>query len=250
MQFNVWDVLLIIFVLILCALGSFFYKKFRGYMGEFWVKLELKKLPKSEYIILNNIVIKTKENTHQIDHIVLSKFGIFVIEMKNYYGLITGSEYSNKWIQYLGKNKYYFYNPIRQNYGHIKALEEVLGLDANIFISIICISNQARLSVQARNVVNIDYLNDLIKEYKKVVVKEDLMRIKERLEKSNIRNIKIRRHHTKEIKKYISNEQKKINNMICPKCNGKLVERSGKYGRFIGCSNYPKCKYTTQINWR
>ena len=105
MQFNVWDVLLIIFVLILCALGSFFYKKFRGYMGEFWVKLELKKLPKSEYIILNNIVIKTKENTHQIDHIVLSKFGIFVIEMKNYYGLITGSEYSNKWIQYLGKNK-------------------------------------------------------------------------------------------------------------------------------------------------
>ena len=228
MQFNVWDVLLIIFVLILCALGSFFYKKFRGYMGEFWVKLELKKLPKSEYIILNNIVIKTKENTHQIDHIVLSKFGIFVIEMKNYYGLITGSEYSNNWIQYLGKNKYYFYNPIRQNYGHIKALEEVLGLDANIFISIICISNQARLSVQARNVVNIDYLNDLIKEYKKVVVKEDLMRIKERLEKSNIRNIKIRRHHTKEIKKYISNEQKKINNMICPKCNGKLVERSGK----------------------
>ena len=250
MQFNVWDVLLIIFVLILCALGSFFYKKFRGYMGEFWVKLELKKLPKSENIILNNIVIKTKENTHQIDHIVLSKFGIFVIEMKNYYGLITGSEYSNKWIQYLGKNKYYFYNPIRQNYGHIKALEEVLGLDANIFISIICISNQARLSVQARNVVNIDYLNDLIKEYKKVVVKEDFMRIKERLEKSNIRNIKIRRHHTKEIKKYISNEQKKINNMICPKCNGKLVERSGKYGKFIGCSNYPKCKYTTQINWR
>ena len=250
MQFNVWDVLLIIFVLILCALGSFFYKKFRGYMGEFWVKLELKKLHKSEYIILNNIVIKTKENTHQIDHIVLSKFGIFVIEMKNYYGLITGSEYSNNWIQYLGKNKYYFYNPIRQNYGHIKALEEVLGLDANIFISIICISNQARLSVQARNVVNIDYLNDLIKEYKKVVVKEDLMRIKERLEKSNIRNIKIRRHHTKEIKKYISNEQKKINNMICPKCNGKLVERSGKYGKFIGCSNYPKCKYTTQINWR
>ena len=250
MQFNVWDVLLIIFVLILCALGSFFYKKFRGYMGEFWVKLELKKLPKSEYIILNNIVIKTKENTHQIDHIVLSKFGIFVIEMKNYYGLITGSEYSNNWMQYLGKNKYYFYNPIRQNYGHIKALEEVLCLDANIFISIICISNQARLSVQARNVVNIDYLNDLIKEYKKVVVKEDLMRIKERLEKSNIRNIKIRRHHTKEIKKYISNEQKKINNMICPKCNGKLVERSGKYGKFIGCSNYPKCKYTTQINWR
>ena len=30
----------------------------------------------------------------------------------------------------------------------------------------------------------------------------------------------------------------------CPKCGGLLVERTGKYGIFIGCSNYPKCKYT------
>lgn len=33
---------------------------------------------------------------------------------------------------------------------------------------------------------------------------------------------------------------------ICPKCGGKLIMRDGKYGRFIGCSNYPKCKYTTK----
>lgn len=33
------------------------------------------------------------------------------------------------------------------------------------------------------------------------------------------------------------------NNMICPKCNGNLVERNGKYENFVGCSNYPKCKY-------
>lgn len=31
---------------------------------------------------------------------------------------------------------------------------------------------------------------------------------------------------------------------LCPKCGGTLVERNGKYGTFIGCSNYPKCKYT------
>ena len=30
----------------------------------------------------------------------------------------------------------------------------------------------------------------------------------------------------------------------CPKCGGVLVERESKYGKFIGCSNYPKCKYT------
>lgn len=32
-------------------------------------------------------------------------------------------------------------------------------------------------------------------------------------------------------------------NSICPQCGGQLVERSGKYGIFFGCSNYPKCTY-------
>lgn len=34
--------------------------------------------------------------------------------------------------------------------------------------------------------------------------------------------------------------------MRCPKCAGDLVERTGKYGRFHGCSNFPTCKYTTK----
>jgi len=34
---------------------------------------------------------------------------------------------------------------------------------------------------------------------------------------------------------------------VCPKCGGKLEEKIGKYGKFLGCSNYPKCKYTKNI---
>lgn len=30
----------------------------------------------------------------------------------------------------------------------------------------------------------------------------------------------------------------------CPRCGGKLYRREGKYGEFLGCSNYPKCNYT------
>ncbi|MCE9585615.1 restriction endonuclease [Candidatus Nomurabacteria bacterium] len=33
---------------------------------------------------------------------------------------------------------------------------------------------------------------------------------------------------------------------VCPKCGGRLVERSGKFGRFLGCCNYPKCSYTVK----
>ena len=37
---------------------------------------------------------------------------------------------------------------------------------------------------------------------------------------------------------------------ICPRCNGKLTIKSGRYGRFIGCSNYPRCTYTKNFNKR
>ena len=47
-----------IIIFILLILVTVFYKKIRGFMGEFWVKQELKKLPKDKYIILNDIMIK------------------------------------------------------------------------------------------------------------------------------------------------------------------------------------------------
>ena len=101
-------------------------------MREHWTKKPLNKLPKDKYIVFNDIMIKNEKGTHQIDHIVLSNYGIFVIEMKNYYGLIKGKEYDNKWCQYLGKNKNYFLNSIHQNYGHIKTLSELLIILAGV----------------------------------------------------------------------------------------------------------------------
>jgi DNA topoisomerase-1 len=34
----------------------------------------------------------------------------------------------------------------------------------------------------------------------------------------------------------------------CPKCGGKLAFRLSRFGRFIGCSNFPKCRYTKSMN--
>jgi DNA topoisomerase-1 len=35
---------------------------------------------------------------------------------------------------------------------------------------------------------------------------------------------------------------------ICPECGSKLLLRKGRYGEFIACSNFPKCKYTKNVN--
>jgi len=100
--------------------------KIKGAIGEKRVIRQLSKLPPEEYKVLNNIMIKTDKGSTQIDHVVISIFGIFVIETKNYNGWIHGSENSEYWTQSIYKNKSSFRNPIRQNRAHIYALKEVL----------------------------------------------------------------------------------------------------------------------------
>ena len=155
-------------VVTLGILAEIYYPKIIGFMGEFWLKLELKKLPNKKYLLLNDIMIEDENGTHQIDHILISKYGIFVIEMKNYSGLIKGNSYSNKWSQNIGRYKKYFYNPIHQNYGHIKALIPLLNLEENNFVSVICFSNRARLRIKSNvPIVKIETINRKILTYKK-----------------------------------------------------------------------------------
>ena len=247
MEFFENHTMFIIYTIVIVAFCFFIdniYTKFRGYMGEFWVKRELNKLPKSKYIILNNIMLKDTNGTHQIDHIVLSKFGIFVIEMKNYYGLIRGKEFDNKWCQYLGKNKNYFFNPIYQNYGHIKSLLNLFELEDKCFISIVCFSNQAKIDIKSKNLVTqVDYLKDEILKYNEIVINSDIKELADIIIQNNVNDKKLRKQHIKDIHFKINNKKELEDNMICPRCGNKLIERSGKYGVFFGCSNYPKCKY-------
>ena len=37
------------------------------------------------------------------------------------------------------------------------------------------------------------------------------------------------------------------NSLVCPDCGGKLEKREGKYGAFLGCTNFPKCRYTRDV---
>ena len=235
----------ILTMIILLILMKIFYPELRGIMGEFWLRKELKKLPQNEYKVLNNIMLRKNEMTCQIDHLIISPYGIFVIEMKNYYGVIVGNDSAKKWIQYLGKNKSYFKNPIHQNYGHIKVLEELLNLDNNLFISVVCFSNQAELKIQTKNnVVPLDYLVSNIRKYKNIFLNSDLEEIYNKIIELNIKDKFERIKHVKNIKNKILEDKKKIENKICPRCGGELVYRNSKYGSFLGCSNYPLCKFT------
>ncbi len=118
--------------------------EFKGWLGEARVHRILEmSLAHSKYTILRDVTLDAGDGTTQIDHIVASTCGIFVIETKNMSGWIFGSERNAKWTQTFHRSKVQFQNPLRQNYGHIKALENLLKLDSSKFHSVVVFTGSA-----------------------------------------------------------------------------------------------------------
>lgn len=108
--------------------------KDKGNSGERTLQLTLiedLKIPENQ-IFRNLYIPKPNGETSEIDILVLSKKGIFVIECKNYNGNIYGDGRRRKWIQYLGRTKSYFLNPFLQNDGHIQSLKLHLAKFGNV----------------------------------------------------------------------------------------------------------------------
>lgn len=144
--------LMLIFCVIATILAIWLRKpEVKGRRGENRVSATLKSLP-SEYKSIDNLVLKTKNGYTQIDHVVVSNYGIFVIETKNYKGWIFGSETKLYWKQVIYKNTYQFYNPIYQNQSHIKALRmHMPDLYRLPMISIVVFLDNCDLKVYAPN---------------------------------------------------------------------------------------------------
>lgn len=161
----------------------------------------------SGYKLLNDIMIKGSNGTSQIDHILIGKKGVFVIETKDYSGNIYGDEYSREWTQVINLKKIKFYNPIRQNYGHIKSLENILKRN-DIFISLIVFTNRSKLKkIKAdTSVIQLKKLKRYIRKYKSYtkLSKEEVNDIYNLIRKSNINNARERKKHVKRIIKNLN----------------------------------------------
>lgn len=228
--------------------------KFRLLTGEETIANKLKKLPSDQYITFNDITLKYGNNTCQIDHVVLSLYGVFVIENKDYGGTIFGKEDDVEWkqtlVHYRNRNgdtvdRYYFHNPIKQNYWHVKCLKYLLGENITIF-SVITFSKAA--SLQVNTTTPVLYYNELngfiLSQQHKCLTEAQFNTILQKLQSNIISDPALKAQHIIQAKQAHINQSEKIQNGICPKCGGKLVVRKGNYGSFWGCTNYPKCKYT------
>lgn len=240
-------VLVLISILILI---KSYESKVKGYVGEKLVAKKLSKLNKRKYKIINNLLLKTLKGTAQIDHIVISQYGIFVIETKNYKGIITGDEYDDNWNQILFNNKEVLRNPIKQNNGHIKALKDVIpALRYKKINSIILFTKRSNLKVNTETtVIYYNKVNKVIKRSrKKEFTKEEVDYIYKKLNELNIDCFKQRVVHVKNVKRNIKEAEKKLRKNKCPRCGGKLKKKKGKYGKFKRCKNYLECTFRINI---
>lgn len=242
-------------IFIIASLAAFVYLKIKmpvikGKIGEKSVSITLSVLPKDEYIILNDLMLRDGSRTTQIDHIVISVHGIFVIETKNYKGWIFGNSNRDYWTQNIWGNKYSFYNPISQNQSHIRFLKKKFDIirEKEIYIYPIVVflhASKLHLTGDCECVLWRDELDTFIKSHRQnVLTFDECTSIASSLANNNVTIQKERAGHKANVNAAKLYHDNCIHNGFCPFCGGKLIHRTGKYGDFYGCSNYPECRYT------
>jgi restriction system protein len=240
--------LILLFVLILAIRAYLKSPKVRGAKGESRVSRRLNLfLPSGSYEIFNDVTLPTARSSTQIDHIVVSPFGVFVIETKNYSGWIFGSAKSKHWTQVLYKKKYRLFNPLWQNAHHVKAVKRFLALPDRYIFSVVVFVGSAKIKTKRKLPSNVLYLRQL-----RSYVRSKRERILSAREVKSVTK-KLRNHQVGVTPEERAPHLSVVNTEPeCPQCSAKMVKRTatkGKYAgkKFWGCTNYPSCRGTRNI---
>ncbi|MCK2000174.1 NERD domain-containing protein [[Brevibacterium] frigoritolerans] len=141
----------------------------KGLIGEQKVNDILKE---QKVLYFHDTLLKNGPASTQIDHIcVFPNKTILVIETKNKDGVMSGTSFDEKWVQVLGKNRYEFYNPIKQNEGHIKFIHKKMNQHRlygyKMLSLVVFTSNKSTLIDPPSGVIHIDQLPSVIKRLNK-----------------------------------------------------------------------------------
>ena len=224
----------------------------KGPLGEYLIKYALdNNLATTGYPTYTNLIVPGTDasaNIAEIDVLLLTAKGIFVFESKNYAGWIFGSANQRQWTATLSKTKRErFYNPVLQNRTHVRALAAYLGIPERAFRSYIVFS--ARCVFKEVPDDTAEYcicqrpghksrLNADLRAREAIFTAERLGSLRARLDLLAAASSEdAREEHVEQVQAALR---------TCPVCGNPLVERHRKSdgGTFIGCSGYPKCRYS------
>lgn len=186
----------------------------KGELGEYKINIQLAQMGK-EYRHLSDIMVRNSKSLSgfsQIDHILICPYGIFVIETKNYKGIIYGGKNRKQWSV---NGKFKMLNPFLQNYGHIKILQFLLREHyTHNFVSIVSFTKRCtfKMDTELSKITSNDLivydveLSEFISrkvamlklQYKEPVIdKDEVEKIYKILLEANISDHELREQHKK-----------------------------------------------------
>ena len=157
-------------------------------------------LKQHKLLYFHDTLLKKGSVTSQFDQIiVLPNKTILVIETKNKDGIITGYSSDEKWLQIIGKNRYYFYSPVLQNEGHIKMLykkmDEYHLYGYKVLSLVVFTSERCKLEDVPSGVIHINELSSTLRylnkkalfnrsrKFVRMLIKEDLSKKRNEVKK-------------------------------------------------------------------
>lgn len=207
--------------------------------------------PSDRFRCYVGLIVADERGTTEVDEVLVTPAGIFVIEKKDFGAWIFGSATDEHWTAvYRNGEKHRFQNPIRQNYRHIKALESYLGVPRSMLSSVVTFSRRSRFKARLpSNVLVGDHVAFIRSDENIALNPEEFDAICSRLnvlDTSSANCAAFDRHVQDLGARFESTTQ-------CPKCGGRLIQRQSRkpgYERnvFLGCSNFPSCRYVRNLD--
>lgn len=259
-----WFVPMVILIAILGAVLQL--PQVIGRVGEWKLRFGLWLFLRQDvYTRFNNVILQLGPGeTTEIDHVIVSRHGIFVIETKNWGGAIYGCEHEHQWTQKIGRLTRRHQNPIRQNQKHVAALISVLRLPPQHVHPIIAFVGNGRLKTPMPHYVLTGGWVPYIKEFRPVVLSEnDVLMICQHLQSlqgtvsyaEHVANLQRKRGSYPAASQDANAETIQPQGTVelpesatqpppCPSCGSPMVMRTSRSNgsQIWGCPKFPRCR--------
>lgn len=197
-----------------------------------------------------NVIVADQRGTTEIDVIVVGNAGVFVVELKDFNAWIFGGEQDEMWTaSYSDRSTHQFQNPLRQNFRHMKALQERLSLAPEIVQSVVSFTGNCEFKrPMPPNVVLGSYRGMIANAVGIRLTDAEVQRISTSLEELEVASTDAALDgHVADLHARFSSTT------TCPKCGDALVIRHSRSAPaddpgFFGCRGFPRCRYTRHID--
>ena len=219
--------------------------RLKGWVGETKVAFRLWLTLNSKcYHRYHDLIIPARFGTSQLDHVVVSQYGVFLIETKNKMGWIFGSAAQAKWTQIIFGKKYTFQNPLKQAFSQKKSLAKFLKIQEKHIHTIAYFTGNCKFKTKMPPNVLRSGVRSYIRGFREIILSTvEVTEILNSLDKHIAESTFTTKAHIKSLK------QRHSSKTTCPRCGAKLVKRQGPRRflfktRFLGCQRFPKCRFT------